>query len=198
MIKVYIALNKLLFISGILLFFNVSNPNAQQTDSTSAGYMYFINSNPFNAEVYHRDSLLGLTPLRFISEYKLSGNILIRKKNYKEVYFSIGEYDFSRGVEIMLVSILPVAEKIVIKDKRTGFIRKRSFIKVITSGILAVTTGTLAYTTKEKANDFYNHYLSDRSQGNLDKANKYDLYSGISLAVMQISVAGLIYFLFLE
>lgn len=198
MIKVYIALNKLLFISGFLLFINVSNPNAQQTDSTSAGYMYFINSNPFNAEVYYRDSLLGLTPLRFISEYKLSGNILIRKKNYKEVYFNIGEYDFSRGVEIMLVSILPVAEKIVIKDKRTGFIRKRSFIKVITSGILAVTTGTLAYTTKEKANDFYNHYLSDRSQGNLDKANKYDLYSGISLAVMQISVAGLIYFLFLE
>ena len=81
MIKVYIALNRLLFISGILLFFNVSNPNAQQTDSTSAGYMYFINSNPFNAEVYYRDSLLGLTPLRFISEYILSGNILIRKKN---------------------------------------------------------------------------------------------------------------------
>lgn len=198
MIKVYIALNKILFISGILLFFNVSNPNAQQTDSTSAGYMYFINSNPFNAEVYYRDSLLGLTPLRFISEDKLSGNILIRKKNYKDKTFNIGEYDFSRGAEIMLESKLLTDKKIVIKDKRTGFIKKRSFLKVITSGMSAVTTGMLAYTTKEKANDFYNHYLSDRSQSNLDKANKYDLYSGISLAVMQISIAGLIYFLFLE
>lgn len=198
MIKVYIALNRLLFISGILLFFNVSNLNAQQTDSIPAGYIYFINSNPFNAEVYYKDSLLGLTPLRFISNDKLSGNILIKKKNYRDVYFNIGEYDFSRGAEIMLVSILPVAEKIVIKDKRTGFIKKRSFIKVVTSGILAITTGAIAYTTKEKANDFYNHYLSDRSQSNLDKANKYDLYSGISLALMQISIAGLIYFLFLE
>lgn len=198
MIKVYIALNKLLFISGILLFLNVNNPNAQQTDSTSAGYMYFINSNPFNAEVYYKDSLLGLTPLRFLSDEKLSGNILVKKKNYKENIFNIGEYDFSRGIEIMLVSKLPVTEKVVIKDKRTGFIKNRSLIKVITSGVLAVTTGALAYTAKEKANDFYNHYLSDRSQINLDKANKYDLYSGISLAVMQISIAGLIYFLFLE
>jgi len=199
MIKVYIVLNKIFFLTGILVFLTGCPLKAQQTDSTVTGeYFYFINSNPFNAEVYYKDSLLGLTPVRFTSNEKLSGNILLKKKGYKDESFNLEEYNFEKGTEIFLKSILPVEEKIVLKDKGTNFGKKRSLTGILTSGILAITTGMLAYNTKEKANDFYNQYLDNRSQDNLDKSNKYDIYSGISLAIMQVSIAGLIYFLFLQ
>ncbi|MCX6165384.1 MAG: hypothetical protein NTU73_11105 [Ignavibacteriae bacterium] len=198
MIKVYIVLNKILFLTGILVFLSGTSLKAQQTDSTVTGYLYFINSNPFNAEVYFKDSLLGLTPVRFASSEKFTGNILLKKKGFKDESFNLEEYNFEKGNEIFLKSIFSVEEKIVIKDRGTNFGKKRNLTGIITSGILAITTGMLAYNTKEKANDFYNQYLDNRSQDNLDKSNKYDLYSGISLAIMQVSIAGLIYFLFLQ
>jgi hypothetical protein len=198
MIKVYIALNKIFFVIGILLFLITYPLKAQQNDSSSAGYLYFINSNPFNSEVYFKDSLLGLTPVRFSSSEKLSGNILLKKKGYKDETFNLEEYNFDKGVELFLKSLLPIEEKIVIKDKQTNFTKKRNLYGILGTGFFALASGTLAYTMKEKANDFYNQYLDNRSRDNLDKSNKYDIYSGISLAVMQVSIAGLIYFLFLE
>lgn len=198
MIKAYIVLNKIFFLIGFLIFLTVRPVKAQQSDSTAAGYLYFINSNPFNAEVYYKDSLLGLTPVRFASSEKLTGNILLKKKGYKDESFNLEEYNFEKGEEIFLKSIFSGEEKIVFKDKKTNFVKERSLTGILTSGILAITTGMLAYNTKEKANDFYNQYLDNRNQDNLDKTNRYDIYSGISLALMQVSIAGLIYFLFLE
>lgn len=198
MIKVYIVLNKIFFLTGVLVFLSGSPLKAQEADSTVTGYLYFINSNPFNAEVYYKDSLLGLTPVRFTSNEKLTGNVFLRKKGYKDESFNLEEYNFEKGTEVFLKPLFSVEEKVVIKDRQTNFVKKRSLTGILTSGIIAITTGMLAYNTKEKANDFYNQYLDNRSQDNLDKSNKYDIYSGISLALMQVSVAGLIYFLFLE
>lgn len=197
-IRVYIAFNKMILIIGILLLFIASSLNAQMQDSTGNFFSYFINSTPFNAEVYYNDSLLGLTPARFLSSEKLSGNILVKKNGYKNETFDLKDYNFEKGIEIHLKSILAIEDKIVLKEMGTNFVKKRSLTGIITTGILTLATGTFAYNAKEKANDFYNQYLDDRNQENLDKSNKYDLYSGISLALMQIFVAGLIYFLFLK
>jgi hypothetical protein len=197
-IKVYIVLNKVILFSGIFLLFIASSAISQVQDSTEKRFSYFINSNPFNAEVYYKDSLLGLTPVRFTSGEKLSGNISLKKKGYKIESFNLDEYNFEKGIEIYLKPLFAVEEKSVIKNKGTNFTKKRSLTGILTSGILAVTTGMLAYNTKEKANDYYNQYLDNRNQNNLDKSNKYDIYSGISLAIMQVSVVGLIYFLFLQ
>jgi hypothetical protein len=194
-IRVYIALNKMVFLFGILLSFFASSLNAQVQDSTEKRFLYFINSNPFNAEVYYRDSLLGLTPARFSSMEKLSGNILIKKKGYKEETFDLKDYDFEKGKEFILKSLFVFNDKVVLKDKGTSFVKKRSLTGILASGLVALATGTIAYNTKEKANNYYNQYLNNRSQDNLDKSNKFDLYSGISLALMQVSIAGLIYFL---
>jgi hypothetical protein len=198
MIRVYIVLNKVILFLGIILLFISSPLMSQVQDSTEKRFLYFINSNPFNAEVFYGDSLLGLTPIRFTSSDKLTGNIFLKKKGYKEETFNLNEYNFEKGINIYLKSLFAIEEKIVIKDKGINFTKKRSLTGILASGFVALSSGLLAYTTKEKANDFYNQYLDNRSQSNLDKSNKYDLYSGISLVLMQVSVVGLIYFLFLQ
>jgi hypothetical protein len=198
MIKAYIVFSKLTLLAGIMILMTVSRSAAQQPENNDVVYSYYINSNPFNAEVYYRDSLLGLTPARFTSGEKLTGEILLKKKGYRNRIFNLSDYNFDRGAEIFLESSTSTGEKIVFKDKRTDFVKKRNLTGILVSGFMALTAGMYAYNTKEKANDFYNQYLNNRNQDNLNKSNKYDKYSVLSLGIMQVSVAGLIYFLFLE
>jgi hypothetical protein len=198
MIRLYIALNKIILLSGLFILLFSLSLKSQTQDSTEKSFLYFINSNPFNAEVFYKDSLLGLTPVRFSSVEKLAGNITLKKKNYKDESFNLDEYNFEKGAELNLKPLIAIEEKIVLKNKETNFVKKRSLTGILTSGFIAFTSGMLAYNTKEKANDYYNHYLDDRGQDNLDNSKKFDIYSGISLALMQVSIAGLIYFLFLQ
>jgi hypothetical protein len=197
MIKAYIVLNKILILTWILILIYCPL-KAQNNDSTAITYLYFINSVPFNAEVYYKDSLLGLTPVRFASAEKLSGNVLLKKKGFRDESFNLDDYNSEKGAGIYLKSVIPQEEKIVLKNYGTSFVKKRSLTGILTSGIIAVATGTIAYNTKQKANDLYSQYIINRNQDDLNKVNRYDLYSGISLALMQVSVAALIYFLFLQ
>lgn len=198
MIKVYIVLNKRILLILFFLCLIYNQLKAQSIDSTKVVYLYFINTHPFNAEVYYNDTLVGLTPIRFTTSDRLDGNVLLKKKGYEDVKYDLQDYNFEKGVEINLKFILPTEEKLVLKNRNTNFVKKRSIEGIIASGIIALGSGVLAYTTKEKANDFYNHYVDNRSQSDLDKSRKYDIYSGISLGLMQVSIAGLIYFLFLQ
>jgi hypothetical protein len=198
MINTFIALNRLLILSGVLILISYCPVKAQTGDSSSYRYYYFINSNPFNAEAFFKDSLLGLTPVRFTTSEKLSGKILLKKKGYKEETVNLDDYNFDKGIEVLLKPVIADEEKIVLKNYGTSFVKKRSLTGILTSGIIALATGTIAYNTKEKANDLYNTYIYTRNQDDLNKVNRYDLYSGISLALMQVSVAALIYFLFLQ
>ena len=195
--KAYIVLNRIIILAGILILIYCPL-KAQNNDSTANRYFYFINSNPFNAEVYYRDSLLGLTPVRFSTAQKLNGNILLKKKGYRDELFNLDYYNFEKGAEIFIKSLTANEEKIVLKNNGTNFVKKRSPAGILASGIVAIATGTIAYTTKQKANDLYNQYIISRNQDDLNKVNRYDLYSGISLALMQVSVGALIYFLFLK
>jgi len=198
-IKAYIAFSKILF--AFLVFFLASaggDSFAQNNDSTKTKYLYFINSTPFNAEVHYRDSLLGLTPVRFVTEEKLTGKIFLKKQGYENSEFDLSGYNFESGTNVFLKSLTVQEEKIILKDSRTGFVKKRDLPGILVSGLLAVTGGALAYNNKEKANDFYSQYISYGDRNNLDKSRRYDIYYGLSLALMQVSVGGLIYFLFLE
>jgi hypothetical protein len=48
------------------------------------------------------------------------------------------------------------------------------------------------------SNDKYDEYQNTGDASLLDKKRKYDIISGISLAVFQIGLAGLVYFLIIE
>ncbi|MBI5403797.1 MAG: hypothetical protein HY959_10395 [Ignavibacteriae bacterium] len=199
MIKAYIAFSKILLMIVILTCsFRAEDSYAQTGDTIREKYFYYINSTPFNAEVFYRDTLLGLTPVRFFSDEKLSGKVTVKKNGYANEEFDLSDYNHKTGKMIFLKSLTGTEEKTVFKNKTTQFVKKRNLPGIIAASLLAVTTGTLSFNFKEKANDFYSQYVNSGNTNNLDKSKKFDVYFGISLAVMQVSVAGLIYFLFLE
>lgn len=199
MIKAYTASSKIFLVLVILAcIFRAGESYARTADTIREKFFYYINSTPFNAEVFYRDSLLGLTPLRFFSDEKLSGKVTVKKNGYENEEFDLSDYNHKTGKMIFLKSLNGTGDNLVLKNKPSQFVKKRNLPGIIATGLIAVTTGSLSFNFKEKANDFYSQYVNGGNTNNLDKSKKFDVYYGISLAVMQVSVAGLIYFLFLE
>lgn len=197
-INTYIALSKNILLLVLFCVCFSGNLNAQEKDSIREGYIYYINSSPFNAEVIYKDSLLGLTPVRFFSSEKLTGVLTVKKTGYEDAGIDLNGFNFDTGKEIFLKSLTKGTENIVQKNKGTVFIKKRNLTGIITAGLFALTGGLISFNSKEKANDFYSQYVVYGDRNNLDKSKRYDVYYGISLAAMQVSVGALIYFLFLE
>jgi hypothetical protein len=161
-------------------------------------YFYYFNSNPFNAQVIYRDSLIGLTPLRYFNKEKLIGDITIRKDNYIERVFNLKNYNFKTGYRIKLIPVEKHSFNIVFKNRDTEFKTKRNFLLISSFGAAALLSTYTTINFKNVANQSYDRYLLNYNSDDLDDANRYDIYAAISLVVMQIALAGVIYFLFIE
>jgi hypothetical protein len=183
----------------LIMLFSIHNVKAQEyNDSVKKDYFYFFNTNPYNAEVIYADSTLGLTPLRFFSLNKLQGLIFFKKENFKDKSFNLDNYDFKKGLNIDLVPISQNNENIVFKNRQTQFNTKRNYYAI--GGFGAAVIAGLFSTIKFKnvANNSYDNYLMTSDKNEYDKSKQYDLYAGISLAVMEVALAGFIYYLFID
>jgi len=165
-------------------------------DKVETNYFYFFNSNPFNANVLYNDSLIGITPLRFYSSEKLNGNTIFKKTDFKDLIFDLKNYNFEKGVEVNLDKIHNF--NLVEKDRLSQFKTKRNYGLIIGTGLVTLLGGFSAVRFKNIANNSYDNYQITLNNSDLDKSNKYDIYSGIGLAVMQIAFIGFIYFLFFK
>ena len=165
-------------------------------DTIETDYYYFFNSNPFNANVLYKDSLIGITPLRFYSSEKLGGNIVFKKTDFKDLTFDLKNYNFEKGIEVNLDKIYNF--NLVEKDRLSQFKTKRNYGLIIGTGLVTLLGGFSAVRFKNIANNSYDNYQITLNNSELDKSNKYDIYSGIGLAVMQIAFIGFIYFLFFK
>jgi len=184
----------------ILIFFSIIHAIKAQEfkDSVMKDYFYFFNTNPYNAEVIYHDSTLGLTPLRFFSANKLQGLLLFRKDKFREKSINLDNYDYSKGISLDLEPISTDDGIIVFKNKQTQFNSKRNFFAIggFGTAILAGLLSTIEL--KDVANKSYDNYLSTLDRNEYDKSRKYDLYAGITLAVMEAAIAGFIYYLFID
>lgn len=159
---------------------------------------YFFSTNPFNANVIYHDSIIGVTPLRYFSKEKLSGNIIFKKENYVDRIFDLKNYNFETGYSVNLERLENSSNNIVFKNRSTEFKTKRNFLMVGTFGAATLLSAYTTIILKNKANDSYDKYLISYNNADLDDANRNDIYSAISLVIMQITLAGVIYFLFLD
>lgn len=173
--------------------------NKDTTLRVDFSFFYYFNSTPFDAEVFENDSLLGRTPLRFFKDYELTGNLLLKKKNYKDYIYDLKNYDFEKGADILLQSKgTETVNDLVYKNRATQFKTKRS---LITIGALAAATlagGFFSVNYKNKANKDYDNYRSTGNTASLDNSRSNDTYFVISLVLMQAAIGGLIYFLFFD
>jgi hypothetical protein len=175
-----------------------------QSDTTihaDFNFLYFIRSDPFNASVFHNENLLGKTPLRYFNSEKLNGSFILKKPGYHDHVLDLTFYNFETGADVNLKPKNNLSnEEIVFKNRDTRFNTKRNFIPVISFGAAALASayGTIHF--KNVANDSYDRYLSDPVLYNsdLNKSNKNDIYSMVSLGLMQVALAGVVYYLFLD
>ncbi len=162
-------------------------------------YFYYFNTNPFNAKVFKNDTMLGMTPLRLFNNEELSGNLIFKKKDYRDFVFDLGTYDFAAGA---IINLQPKGKEtvndIVFKNKSTEFNTKRKVLPILLLGAASIVGGYLAINYKNQSNDAYDLYLLDGSQAELDVSSQNDTYFVISLVLMQAAIGGLIYFLFFD
>ncbi|MBS1518578.1 MAG: hypothetical protein JSS91_10875 [Bacteroidetes bacterium] len=162
-------------------------------------FFYYFDSDPFNASVLFQDTLLGYTPLRLFTESKLTGDLIFRKKNYRDLIFKLEDYDFETGAKVKL---LPKGKESlnesVYKDKGTQFNTKRNLPVIISLGVASIAGAYFTYDFKTKGNRDYDEYLMTGSQQKLDDSKKKDAYFVVSLILMQAAIGGLIYFLFFD
>ena len=173
--------------------------NKDTTLNIIFNYFYFINTDPYSAKVFKSDSLLGETPLRFFMENELTGNLLIRKKNYKDYFFDMSGYNYSTGANIKLnPKGLEEVNDLVYKDRSTQFNTKRSLMPILGTGALSIASAIMAFNYKNIANSEYDKYLLRGNNEYLQESQNNDTYFAVSIVVMQAAVAGLIYFLFFD
>ena len=162
-------------------------------------YFYYLNTIPYNADVYMNDTLLGKTPLRFFEDTELKGSLLIKMKNYKNYSYDLRNYDFTTGANITLKSKgLETVNDLVYKDRSTQFKTKRNIFPILGTAAASVFTAVMAFNYKNIANSEYDKYLLRGNPQNLQESQNNDVYFAVSVAVMQVAIGGLVYFLFFD
>jgi PEGA domain-containing protein len=185
---------------SIVVMLTALNSNAHPADSLAIPYNY-INSIPQNAEVYYNDSLIGHTPFRTYNRLTYPGLIKIKYKGYNDYTYALHVTDTLLNKTFYLVSSLNsrgYGEELVTENKSSIFKKPRKILPIVAFSAASIGSAVSAYYFKRMANDKYDEYLQNGNQELLDKTKKYDLISGISLAVFQLGLVAVIYFLFID
>lgn len=160
---------------------------------------YVMNSDPFNAKVFLNDTLLGYTPLRLYREWPISGKLTFKKDEYLDETRKVSSNDTNSNYFIKLKEVrYGQTSEIVFKNRKTDFKTKRDFLAIGSFGAGALLSGISAIYHKNVANDSYEIYRQTLNPADLNKTNRNDTFSLISLLVMQGAIAGVIYFLFFD
>ncbi len=154
----------------------------------------FITSEPFNAEVFLDDSLLGTTPLVFDAPGSIRDAILhVRKPGYESMVI-----DFrSAGTGALSVKlerdplVAPMENLLINYSNDAGASPLRLYI----AGAGAVISGALAAHFKLKADDNYAVYRFTRDPALLDRTNRFDTAAALCIAATQVSLGLFTYFI---
>lgn len=143
----------------------------------------YLSSDPINAQVYYRDSLIGTTPLYLSSEIS---QVDLKKKDYRTEKV---------GLEHLLTNNSTIKLDFIGKGNRNNFFRTNMFKILLGSAV--VLGGTAAY-YKLKANDYFDDYNRTGKPSALDNTNKYDKISGIAFGALQVNFGVILYYLLTE
>jgi hypothetical protein len=101
---------------------------------------------------------------------------------------------------VTLIPVKPGLTKInpVMKNQNQLFVTPRKLAPVIITSAITAGAGFMSYYFKKLANDNFDAFNNNGDQSALDRKKRYDIISGISLAVFQVGFAGLIYFLLID
>jgi hypothetical protein len=151
---------------------------------------FFISSEPYGAAVMNGDSVLAYTPaiLWLHSDVK---TLCMRKSGYDDMEILVTRsYPDIHAVLTQNQEIDPVQQSMEIV-KSSG----RSNLSIYATASVAVVSGVVAALSKIKADKYYDDYRATGNEGNISKIHSFDRISGISMAIEEVSLAALAYFL---
>lgn len=140
-----------------------------------------LNSEPQDAQVIAKDSLIGYTPLLISSSIR---NVTLLKNNYAPRNISLGSTAPNK-IDLGM----PIGQN-------SGGFKKSIWFKVLL-GTAAVLGASAAY-YKIEADKKYDAYLINRNSSSLNEVDRLDTISGIALGAFQINFGVLLYFLLFE
>lgn len=166
--------------------------------SISLSRLYLFNSEPYNAKVIKEKKILGYTPLRYITTENMKGKIDFSKQGYRDTFMIINDFERERSFFIKLSRTKGFGDNDILRNKDIKFKSRRNYFAMTASALISIGSGYLGYKFKNDANDNYDLYIQNKDRSYLDNTNKFDIYSGISILIMQVAILGLIYFLFID
>jgi hypothetical protein len=192
---------------GVLLCVVAGMGSAQEREAPLRG-MIALESDPAGAEVYVGDSLIGRTPLRVRRSMLDSirawfparaawGARMVRPDTAAvsaELGVMLLRFDPARFPGAPPLSDAPVVG--TAEERRNGFVLPRA--DVLLPGTLAVGAGVAAVMLKQHADGLYDDYLRTGDDSLLSQTKKYDIYAGVSLALLQVGLGYFIYRLLAE
>jgi len=151
-----------------------------------------IRSDPFGAEVFSGDTLLGVTPL-LVEKQKASASILVRKVGYQNHYIALHDTKHSSVLVKMekLFDQIPDGDRVVLSKGQPG----PPALPLIVSGASSIVAGALAAHFKVKADNLYGDYLITGDPEKRAETQRFDTAAGISLAIAQVGLGVFAYFL---
>lgn len=171
---------------------------SQQQDSLEIPYNY-INSTPQNAEVYFNNEFIGNTPLFFTwKDSVFPGQIRVSLRGYSDHLETISSPErINKNYSLVWLKGSRKTD-LVKEDKKPYFEKPRKMLPIVLSSLTAIGAGISAFHFKSLALDNRDVYESTGEVGALDRKKKYDIISGVSLALFQVGMGALIYFLLFE
>lgn len=166
----------------VLVPLSVSFTQALDSLREAALFEKLLNSNPQDAHVFYKDSLIGYTPLFISSRFD---NLVLRKHSYEVLNISFEEITSGKVFSLNFVG----------NENETAFFNKDIF-KFLTAGII-VLGGATAY-FKLKADNKFEEYQSTGDNRFLEDTRRLDLISGITFAALQVNFGMLLYYFLIE
>lgn len=160
----------------------VDTINIKCNEDTTINYTFksssYIQTNPADAYVYYKDSLIGHTPMFLNDNIK---NIKLVKEGYENVNYHLTDSPIPGIVYLKFNGI---------KEGKSFF--KKDLFKILV-GSLLILGGTTAY-FKIKADNNFSKYQDTGNSSYLTKTRRYDLVSGIAFGAVQINFGLIIYY----
>lgn len=141
---------------------------------------------PHDARVFRGDSLLGTTPLLVGRD---AGPLRIEALGYTGTDWN--PMDAERRDVLVVLDPLDMTMDSRVEFRSTGL--RLPSVEVLLPAGLGLAAGVAAVIFKQKADGIYDDYLLTGDDSLLSQTKKYDIYAGISLALLQVGLGYVIY-----
>jgi len=152
--------------------------------------VYHITSEPYGADVRARDSLVGTTPMILTIGHP-NEFVAIAKRGFTATRVALQPTDGEVHVDLQSVPGGGSTQPSMYLSTQHS---RNSLPIYLTTGASVLAGATAAY-FKIKADRYYSNYQNSNDPAALDRTKKFDVFSGVALAVSQINFVALAYLL---